>query len=134
MIVIRYCSKTGNTKKMAELIAEKLGVKAESVATPLSGQVVDILLLGGAVHMMSLDKELKEFVKTLDPQQVKKVIMFGTSGGVMSIEKQLAKVLEKNKLNIAESRLFLHGLAPSIWHITKRQREELAKFVETVRQ
>ncbi|WP_240143869.1 hypothetical protein [Liquorilactobacillus mali] len=46
MIVIRYCSKTGNTKKMAELIAEKLGVKAESVATPLSGQVVDILLLG----------------------------------------------------------------------------------------
>lgn len=98
MIVIRYCSKTGNTKKMAELIAEKLGIKAESIATPLvPGQVVDILLLGGAVHMMSLDKELKEFVQTLDPQQVKEVVMFGTSGGVMSIEKKLVKLLEKNK-------------------------------------
>lgn len=126
MIVIRYCSKTGNTKKMAELIAEKLGIKAESIATPLvPGQVVDILLLGGAVHMMSLDKELKEFVQTLDPQQVKEVVMFGTSGGVMSIEKKLVKLLEKNKLNIAKPRLFLHGLAPSIWHITQHQREEL---------
>lgn len=49
MIAVRYCSKSGNTEKVAKLIGEKLGVEAASVETPLEGQV-EKLYLGGAVH------------------------------------------------------------------------------------
>ena len=49
-IAVRYYTKTGNTKKLAEAIAETVGVKAESVTVPVD-QEVDILFLGSSDHL-----------------------------------------------------------------------------------
>lgn len=134
MLAIRYFSRTGNTKKMAKILAKDLGIEAYSIDTPFTkGPAIDKLLLGGGIYMMSLDKKLTEFAETLKPSQVKEVVMFGTAGGVGSIEKKLAKVLEKNQITVADSRLFLHGLAPGIKNITKHQQKEIFVFADQVK-
>ncbi len=43
---VRYYSRTGNTKVIAEAIAPVAGCQAESIEVPLEG-VTDILFLGG---------------------------------------------------------------------------------------
>lgn len=72
MIAVRYCSKSGNTKKVAKLLGEKLGVEALSVEEPLTGQI-DKLYLGGAVHG-KMYPELKKFAQELDPSQIGEVL------------------------------------------------------------
>ncbi len=52
-IAVRYCSKTkfGNTRRIAEAIAEGVGVTAVSIdAEPKLTRKVDILFLGGAPY------------------------------------------------------------------------------------
>jgi len=52
-IAIRYYTKTGNTKKLAEAIASAIDVEAKTVDEPLS-EDVDILFLGSAVYAAEL--------------------------------------------------------------------------------
>ena len=61
-IAVRYYSRTGNTKKLAEAVADKLGVKAKPVSVPLNDPV-DKLVLCNSVYYASADKHVKNFVK-----------------------------------------------------------------------
>lgn len=69
-IVVRYCSKTkfGNTRRIAEAIADGIGVKAVSIADePKLQEKADILFLGGAPYA-NIDgklEEAKEFGKKM---------------------------------------------------------------------
>ena len=49
-IKVYYWSKTGNTKKVAETMADVLGCKAESILSNRKPVAVDILFLGAAVY------------------------------------------------------------------------------------
>ena len=46
-VAIRYYTKTGNTKRLAEAIAKAVGVEALPVSTPVT-EPVDILFLGNS--------------------------------------------------------------------------------------
>lgn len=131
MNAVRYCSKTGNTKKMAEMIAKQLGVTAEPVDTPLT-YPIQKLFLGGAIHMASLDKELKHFAENLDSEKIREVVIFGTSGGVLSIKKGLVRILNDQKMTISKHNLFLHGLVPAKANISEKQKTEISEFVHAV--
>lgn len=76
---VRYYSKTGNTKVVAEAIAAVAGCQAESIDIPLEGEI-DILFLGGAVYWSKIPESLKLYIKNLSPQQVKRVAVFTTAG------------------------------------------------------
>lgn len=128
-IAVRYFSKTGNTAKVADLIAQQLNVTAQSIDTPLPGPVDD-LFLGGAIHMAGMDRELKHFVAQLDPAQVGQVIMFGTSGGVMSIAHGLTSALTARHIKIGKDQLFLHGLMPSKKALSEEERAKIRAFVQ----
>lgn len=128
-IAVRYFSKTGNTQKVADELAQHLNVEAQTVDTPLP-EHVDQLFLGGAIHMGSIDKELKAFVAKLDPAQVGTVTMFGTSGGVMSIGHGLEKELKAQHLNVSQYRLFLHGMMPSKKALSDDEKEKIAAFAQ----
>ena len=64
-IAIRYYTKTGNTKKMAEALSETVGVEALTVDNPLT-EDVDILFLGSAVYAAGVDAKVKEFIENID--------------------------------------------------------------------
>ena len=62
---VRYYTKTGNTKRLAEAVAEALGVEALPVSEPVT-EPVDILLLGNSYYAFTIDPEVRSFVRSLD--------------------------------------------------------------------
>jgi len=91
-IAVRYYSKSGNTKKLAEKIAEVAGCKAETTDIDLH-EKVDILFLGASVYWGGIDKNVKHYIERLDKNMVGKVVIFSTSAlaerGLPSIKKHL---------------------------------------------
>ena len=60
-VAVRYFSRTGNTKKLAECVASEAGVTAETVDVALS-EKVDVLFLGSAVYAAGVDPSIKDFI------------------------------------------------------------------------
>ncbi len=80
-VAVRYYSRSGNTRAVAEAIAEEAGVPAISVDAPEAAitEPVDVLFIGGALYAYRLDKHLKAFIENLSPKMVKKGVIFSTS-------------------------------------------------------
>ncbi len=80
-IAVRYYSRSGNTKAVADAIAKAAGVSAVSVdqTGAAISDPVDILFIGGALYAYGLDNRLKEFLKNVDGSNVKKAVVFSTS-------------------------------------------------------
>ena len=78
---VRYYSRSGNTKALADAIADAAGVKAVSVDSPEAAinEPVDILFIGGALYAYGLDGHMKAWLKTLKTKNVKKAAVFSTS-------------------------------------------------------
>ncbi|MBQ9279491.1 MAG: hypothetical protein IJ215_00350 [Clostridia bacterium] len=78
---VRYFSRTGNTKLLAEAIAKAANTNAISVdhqEAPISEEV-DVLFIGGALYAYGIDKNLKDYLSTLGKEKVKKAVVFSTS-------------------------------------------------------
>ena len=67
-IQVRYYSRSGNTKILAEAIADGAKVKAISIADENSmiKKKTDILFIGGALYMYGLDEKLKKYISELN--------------------------------------------------------------------
>jgi flavodoxin len=89
---VRYQSRSGNTKAVAEELAKAVGVTAESIDVPV-GEAVDVLFIGGAVYAFSLDEALKTFIKSLAPSMVKSAEVFAT-GGFINVTGKIASLVK----------------------------------------
>ncbi|MFZ5975294.1 MAG: flavodoxin family protein [Bacillota bacterium] len=78
-IAVTYYSKTGNTKKVAQAIAEAAGCTARDIADFDASDTVDLLFIGGAIYGGKLDPALTEFISRLDPERIKQAVVFSTS-------------------------------------------------------
>ena len=78
---VRYYSRSGNTKLVAEALAKAAGVPAVSVdaADAAVTEPVDVLFIGGALYAYGIDKKLQEYLKTLKKENVGKAVVFSTS-------------------------------------------------------
>lgn len=106
-IAIRYYTKTGNTKKMAEALSEAVGVEALTVDNPLT-EDVDILFLGSAVYAAGVDAKVKEFIENIDVS-VGKIVNFSSAALIESTYKQVKKIAENNNLTMAEEEFHCRG-------------------------
>ena len=106
-IAIRYHSRGGNTKKIADAISAAAGVEARPVSEPLS-EDVDILFLGSAPYAFDVDDEVKKFIDGIDVS-VGKVVNFSTSAAVKSTRKYIAKLLEAKKIPLAKEEFSCRG-------------------------
>lgn len=81
MIAVRYFSRSGNTKAVADTIAKAAGVEAISVdkTEAILTEPVDVLFIGGAIYYYGLDKNMKHYLNGLSKDQVKKAVVFSTS-------------------------------------------------------
>ena len=70
---VRYYTKTGNTKKLADAIAKQLGVEALPISTPVT-EKVDLLFLGNSYYAFTIDPEVRDFVASLDKEKVGKIV------------------------------------------------------------
>ena len=53
---VRYYTKTGNTKRLADAIAKELGVEALPISEPVT-EKVDILFLGNSYYAFNISYE-----------------------------------------------------------------------------
>ena len=81
-VEVRYCSRTkaGNTRRIAEAIAEGASTKAVSIDDePKLTEKADILFLGGSPYANIMAPELRQYAEELDPDMVGKIVLFTTS-------------------------------------------------------
>ena len=78
---VRYYSRSGNTRAVAEAIAAAVGARAVSVdaADAKITEPVDVLFIGGALYAYGLDSHLKDYLKTLKKEDAAKAVVFSTS-------------------------------------------------------
>ena len=106
-VAIRYYTRGGNTKKLADAIAEAIGVEAKTTAEPLT-EDVDILFLGSSVYAYGVDDEVKKFIKGIDVR-VGKVVNFSTAAIIKSTYKQVAKLLAEKNISFAKEEFACRG-------------------------
>ena len=94
---VRYYTKTGNTKKLADAMAGVLGVQAFPITTPIT-EPVDILFLGNSYYAFSIDPEVRKFVASLDKKLVGKIVNFGSAAMLNSTYKKVK--VEADKVGI----------------------------------
>lgn len=112
MVAVRYYSKLGNTKKIAEAIAEGAGVEAVSiVGEPKLKEYVDILFLGGAPYADIMAPELRKYAEDLDPAMVGKVVLFTTSNWSQRTVLALKKILREKGIQVEDKYFYAHMLA-----------------------
>lgn len=80
-IAIRYQSRGGHVKEMAEIISEGVGVEPISIDDPRAPLTkhVDILFIGGALYKFALDPGMEEYIKNLPEGIATKAVVFGSS-------------------------------------------------------
>lgn len=106
-VAIRYYTRGGNTKKLADAISEAIGVEAKTTAEPLT-EDVDILFLGSSVYAYGVDDEVKKFISGIDVK-VGKVVNFSTAALIKSTYKQVAKLLEEKNISFAKEEFACKG-------------------------
>jgi len=113
-IAVRYYSKSGNTKKLAERIATVAGCNAETTDIDL-GEKVDILFLGAAVYWAGIDKNVKDYIGRLDKNKVGKVVIFSTSALAERAVPSIKKLLEAKKIKVAADDFYCRGQFASLY-------------------
>ncbi len=93
-IAVRYYTKTGNTKRLAQAVAEAVGVQAFPISTPVT-EPVDLLFLGNSYYAFSIDPEVKSFVQSLDKKTVGKIVNFGSAAMLNSTYKKVKSEADK---------------------------------------
>jgi len=106
-IAIRYYTKTGNTKKLAEAIGTAINVEAKTVDEPLT-EDVDILFLGSAVYAAGIDQKIKDFIKNINVK-VGQVVNFSSAALIESTYKQVKKEVEDKGLKMSEDEFHCRG-------------------------
>ena len=106
-IAIRYYTKTGNTKKLADAIGNALDCKPEDVSVPLT-EDTDILFLGSSVYAAGVDTAIKDFVSGISVK-VGKVVNFSTAALLPSTYKQVKKLVEAKDISMSEKEFHCRG-------------------------
>ncbi|WP_416037737.1 flavodoxin family protein [Lactococcus formosensis] len=135
---VRYASRGGNTRAVADEIAKKIDVKAERISEPLEEEV-DVLFLGAGVWFVSVTKDMKEYLAALDSGKIKQIVAFSTSGHLESAIKKITAAAKDKGIKVHEESFDLHlnmqGMtffAPAGGDLTKEQINEVDAFVDKV--
>jgi flavodoxin len=105
---VRYYTKTGNTKRLAEAVAAAVGVEALPISTPVTEQV-DVLFLGNSYYAFSIDPEVRAFVKGLDKDLVGKIVNFGSAAMLNSTYKKVKAEADKAGIPMDEREFHCRG-------------------------
>ena len=110
---VRYYTRSGNTKKLAEAIAAALGEEALDLTVPLA-EKVDLLFLGNSPYGFRPDPAVGQFL-TENASMIGAIANFGSSASLRSTMKTIQSIAEQNSIALLKeeficpgSFLFLH--------------------------
>ncbi len=128
-LAIRYFtkSKKGNTKKIADFVANSLKLEAVDVSTNLE-EKVDTLFLINAMYAADIDKEVKEFLAT-NKDKIACLVNINSSASGASTLKAVKKVCDKYGIPVSDKEF--HTQASWIFINKGRPNEEDFKRLES---
>ena len=107
-VAVRYYTKTGNTKRLAEAVAKALGVEALPLSEPVEERV-DLLFLGNSYYAFSIDPEVRDFIRSLDKDKVGKLVNFGSAAMLNSTWKKVKAEADKAGIPMEEREFHCKG-------------------------
>ncbi len=130
---VRYYTKTGNTKRLAEAIGQALGVEALPLSEPLK-EPVDVLFLGNSYYAFSIDPEVRTYVRSLDKEKVGCIVNFGSAAMLNSTWKKVKAEADKVGIPMDEREFHCKGEFKGL-HKGKPDEEDLktaAEFAKSI--
>lgn len=107
-IAVRYYTKTGNTKRLAEAVAKAVGAEALPISAPITERV-DVLFLGNSYYAFSIDPAVRDFVRSLDKAKVGKIVNFGSAAMLNSTYKKVKAEADKVGIPMDEREFHCKG-------------------------
>lgn len=111
MVAVRYYSKSGNTKSLAEAIAKGAGVIPISVDEDSAKitEDIDVLFIGGALYAYGLDKVMNDYLAGIDGKKVKKAVVFSTSWISKHSIDLIKKALMEKGIEVADETCYVRN-------------------------
>jgi len=124
MFEVVYYSFSGNTKRVAEVIAAELGVKAENVKQ--KGQLTEgsFVFLGSGCYGNRPGRKLRKFIAENDFRG-RQVVLFGTSGNGRGDEVRAMEALLRPMGALVRGRLYCKGKCFFFFNRGHPSREEI---------
>lgn len=130
-VAVRYYTKTGNTRRLAEAVAEAVGEKALPISTPVT-EPVDVLFLGNSYYAFSIDLEVRDFVRSLDKSKVGRIVNFGSAAMLNSTYKKVKAEADRAGIPMDEREFHCKGEFKGI-HKGRPNEEDLQAAAEFAR-
>ncbi len=130
-IAVRYYTKTGNTRRLAEAVAAAIGVEAQPISVPVTERV-DLLFLGNSYYAFSIDPEVRNFIRSLDRKLVGRIVNFGSAAMLNSTYKKVRAEAEKVGIEVDEHEFHCRGEFKSL-HKGRPNEEDLRAAAEFAR-
>ena len=110
-VAIRYQSRGGHVKEMAEIIAEGAEVEPISIDDPRAPitEPVDVLFIGGALYKFQLDPSMVEYLDSIPEGMVRKAIVFGSSALTRRPVYMIQERLKQKGVDIHPMALYMRG-------------------------
>lgn len=104
---VRFYTRSGNTKKLADVVAKIVSVEAKDVSVPLE-EKAEILFLGCSYYAFDVDEAVKKFIVE-NKENIGKIICFGTSAMMKSMKKPVSKVADAVGVAVANEEFHCRG-------------------------
>ncbi len=110
-IAVRYYSRSGNTRLIAQEIAKEAKTVALQVDDPKSkiDKNVDLLFIGGALYAYGIDKNLKKYLNELNPDYIKKAVVFSSSFVSKHAVSIIKRILTSKNIEVMEEYIYKRG-------------------------
>ena len=129
---VRFYTKTGNTKRLADAVAKELGVEALPISEPIT-EPVDILFLGNSYYAFNIDPEVRNFVQSLSKDKVGKIVNFGSAALLNSTFKKIKAEADKVGVPMDEKELHCKGEFKGM-HKGRPNEKDIKAIAEFVKQ
>lgn len=104
-----FYSMTGNSKKIANAIASSLSITADNIKNYPVVKDVDLLFIVGGIYSGKSHPNLLNYVATLKPEDVKRVVLITSSCGGVASQKEIRSVLRNNRIEVANDEFLCFG-------------------------
>lgn len=123
-VEVRYLSRGGNTKRLAEAVAKALDVRAKSVEEPVEGRA-DVVFLCASVYGGSPDKAVLNYVKQ-NARDIGRLVVLSTSASGKSTHTRLKAAAEDMGVQVSDAYFHCPG-AFLMLHRGRPNAEDCAK-------
>ena len=130
---VAYYTRSGNTKKVAEAIAEVLGVTAMDISLELPKDI-DVLFLGSSLYAFTYDPNVEEFIKK-NAENVKTIVSFSTSASGKSTARFVKETAESCGIKFYKQSFKCYGkfLFTNLNRPNEKDLEAAREFAKNVR-